>query len=119
MVRRQGPVANPNAVVWGPANGGELRGLFASGVPEACFARVELHSCVGPHGLSNRVMQLLHALRQRDDVDVVQECKNRLAIPQKALNPVQRRLDCQGEQGGHEGVALFPALRLPHLVSRA
>ena len=71
-VRRQGPVADPNIVVWGSANGGELQGFFARVVPKACLACVELHSRMGPHGFSNRVMQGLHALRQYDAIiDVV------------------------------------------------
>ena len=51
-----------------------------------------------------------------DDINVVEVGKHRFALTQLRVNGCESRVLSDGVEGGHKRVALFAALRLPHLV---
>ena len=77
---------------------------------------METDSCTVPQSGAEGIVQGTSPFRQGDDVDVIEESEDSLTITKLPLRVADRVTLRQGIKGGHQGVALFPALALAHLM---
>ena len=113
---RERPIPDPHGGVSLALQCGDARRLLACRVPDSRLAAVELDVRVGPQGPLVRRVQLVDPLRGGDDVRVVEIRTDGLPIPQLPLHLCKRGVLSEREQGGHQRISLFSALRLRDAV---
>ena len=112
----EGPVSDPDRLVSVTSEVGDSRRLLPGSIPDASLAFVETDSCSVPQSGAEGIVQGTSPFRQGDDVDVIEEGEHSLTITKLPLQVADRVMLRQGIKGGHQGVALFAALALAHLM---
>jgi len=88
-VRRETPVADPFRLTATGCKVSIIRRFFAGGIPNAGFAFMKTNPSSVPQRCGEQVVEGANALRQGDDVNIVEEGGNSFSIEELALEVVE------------------------------